>query len=153
MRAKWVLTLIVLAFACHVVLFIVRAIRVADTKVHFCAANSVTLAFIIAFAAAWTHFIKVLIDLAHVWMRVRLVVLFLFFFFFLLILFVFAPRLTMAPTPVGTISHAFTLVISRALLRPERVQFFIVTTFGFNVAHVLGVAFFDIHFLDVGVHS
>ena len=152
MRAKWVLTLIDLAFAFHVVLFIVRAIGEADTKVHFCAANSVTLAFIIAFAAAWTHFIKVLIDLAHVWMRVGFVVLFLCFFF-LLILFVFAPRLTMAPTPVGTISHALTLVISRALLRPEPVLFFIVTTFGFNVAHVLGVAFFDIHFLDVGVHS
>ena len=151
MRAKWVLTLIDLAFACHVVLFIVRAIGVADTKVHFLAANSVTLAFIIAFAAAWTHVIKVLIDLAHVWIRVGFAVLFLFFF--LLILFVFAPRLTMAPTPVGTISHAFTLVISRTLLRPERVQFFIVTTFGFNAVHVLGVAYFDIHFLDVGVHS
>ena len=100
MRAKRVLTLIDLAFALLFFLFIVRAIGEADTKVHFRAANSVTLAFIVTFAAAWTHFVKVLIDLAHVWLRVGSDVLFLFFLFFLLILFVVAARLTMAPTPL-----------------------------------------------------
>jgi len=70
MRAKRVLTLIDLAFVCHFLLCIVRAIRVADTIVHFWAADSVTFALIIAITAAWTQVVKVLIDLAHVWLRV-----------------------------------------------------------------------------------
>ena len=114
MRAKRVLTLIDLAFVCHFLLFIVRAIGVADTIVHFWAADSVTFALIVAFTAAWTHVVKVLIDLAHVWLRVGCAVLFLFFlflFFFLLIVFAIAARLTMAPAPFGAISEAFTLVI------------------------------------------
>ena len=149
-RAKRVLTLIDLAFVCHFFLFIVRAIGEADTKVHFRAANSVTLAFIIVIAAAWTQVVKVLIDLAHVfWVRAGSVVLFLFF----IILVVFTLRLTMAPAPEGTISEAFTLVIMIAFVRPERVQFFIATTLGLNAFRFLGVASLDIHLLDVGVHS
>ena len=66
MRAKRVLTLIDLAFVCHFMLFIVRAIGVADTIVHFWAADSVTFALIIAVTAAWTQVVKILIDLAHV---------------------------------------------------------------------------------------
>ena len=147
-RAKRVLTLIDLAFVCHFFLFIVRAIGEADTIVHFIAANSVTLAFIIVIAAAWTQVVKVLIDLAHVfWVRAGSVVLFFFIFV------VFTLRLTMAPAPEGTISEAFTLVIIRAFFRPERVQIFIVTTLGLNAFRFLGVASLDIHLLDVGVHS
>ena len=109
MRAKRVLTLIDFAFTCHFLFFIVRAIGVADTIVHFWAADSVTFALIVAFTAAWTHVVKVLIDLAHVWLRVGCAVFFLFFF--LLIVFAIAARLTMAPAPFGAISEAFTLVI------------------------------------------
>ena len=105
MRSKRVLTLIDLAFVFHFLLFVIRAIGVADTIVHFCAADSVTSAFIIAFAAARTRVVKVLIDHAHVWLRVGCAVL-LFLF-----LFAFAARRSSALAPVVAPSEAFTFVI------------------------------------------
>jgi len=107
MRAKRVLTLIDLALAFLVLLFVIRAIGETDTKVHFCAADSITFAFVISFAAARTHVVKVLIDHAHVWLRVGCAVL-LFLFLFLI---VFAARRSSALAPVVAPSEAFTFVI------------------------------------------
>ena len=151
MRAKWILTLIDLALVYLFFLFIVRAIGGADTIVHFWAAFSVTLAFTIAFAAAWTHFVKVLIDLAHFWGR--RVLLFLFLFFFIFIIFVIAARITFAFARSGASSVACTLEMLFTFARPERVESLIVTTVGLSFVAVLGVAALDSHPLGVGVHS
>ena len=123
---QWVFSLIDHALQFFFHLLVIFTVGVSDTIVHLCAADSVSFAFIIFNAAIWTHFVKLLVNQAHVvWLRVRfgVVVVWLRVRFGVVVLIIFlAAGISIALAPSVAPSVPLTIIVGGTFVFFARVQ-------------------------------
>ena len=112
---QWVFSLIDHALQFFFPFLVIFTVGVSDTIVHLCAADSVSFAFIIFNAAIWTHFVKLLVNQAHVvWLRVRFGVVVLIIFL--------AAGISIALAPSVAPSVPLTIIVGGTFVFFARVQ-------------------------------
>ena len=79
-KAQWVKSLIDhTMILLSLIIFVLWAVGLAEAVVVFLAEDSVTTVFAIILAAAWAHLVEVLIDQAHIWLRVGVILVLIVF--------------------------------------------------------------------------